>query len=560
MKTKGIVKGLLLAAILFWVMVPCLGHAVPQKINYQGYLTDTAGIPINGSLQMVFSLYDVPSSGTPLWAEHQNVTVINGIYNVSLGDTVLIPLAFDVPYYLGITVGSDPEMTPRKALTSVGYAFRAMTADIIGVHTHSGADITSGIISEARIDPLITRNSQVMTIVKANDGPGSNLDADTLDGQHASAFITVVNAEATYVNVSGDSMSGAVADTVLSVNNTGTGETGDGVRGYTHTTSGSGVFGTASGTNGDGVRGYAHGTSGSGVYGYSSNNAGRGVYGLASGTYGLGVFGLASGTFGRGIYGYADNPGNGINYGGYFEAHGSEGLGVFSLASGTTGTNYGGHFEAWGTSGAGVYALATGTSGVGVRGTYFPNDNRGELGTGGEGVYGISTTGDGVKGESSGSGKSGVYGVSHQADGYGVYGGNFGGGYGVYGSVSSGTGVFGYSNNSFGMFAQSQQGVGLSAVHSDSGNYAHIGTAAAAIKATGTNGNAIEAYGDVYVEGAYKGNLGPNGAAPFPKPAYDSGWVSVPANTYIDLDTKLPPPTYSNDNFFIKLRARLNYE
>jgi hypothetical protein len=110
------------------------------------------------------------------------------------------------------------------------------------------------------------------------------------------------------------------------------------------------------------------------------------------------------------------------------------------------------------------------------------------------------------------------------------------------------------------MFAQSQQGVALSATHSNTGNYAHIGTADAAVKATGTNGNAIEAHGDLYVDGAYKGGIGPNGAAPFPRPAYDSGWVSVPAGTYIDLDTGLAPPTYSNDNFFIVLRARLNYE
>ena len=50
METKGIVKGMLLGAVLFWVMLPCFGHAIPQKINYQGYLTTREGIPINETL------------------------------------------------------------------------------------------------------------------------------------------------------------------------------------------------------------------------------------------------------------------------------------------------------------------------------------------------------------------------------------------------------------------------------------------------------------------------------------------------------------------------------
>ena len=33
--------------------------------------------------------------------------------------------------------------------------------------------------------------------------------------------------------------------------------------------------------------------------------------------------------------------------------------------------------------------------------------------------------------------------------------------------------------------------------------------------------------GDLKVSGAYKGTIGPNGGAPFPRPAYDSGWVAI---------------------------------
>jgi parallel beta-helix repeat protein len=47
-----------------------------------------------------------------------------------LGDSgALINLPFDATYWLGIKVGTDPELSPRITLTSVGYAYRAQTAD-----------------------------------------------------------------------------------------------------------------------------------------------------------------------------------------------------------------------------------------------------------------------------------------------------------------------------------------------------------------------------------------------------------------------------------------------
>jgi hypothetical protein len=38
---------------------------------------------------------------------------------------------------------------------------------------------------------------------------------------------------------------------------------------------------------------------------------------------------------------------------------------------------------------------------------------------------------------------------------------------------------------------------------------------------------ALDVVGDLKVSGAYKGNIGPNNGAPFPRPAYDSGWVAI---------------------------------
>lgn len=116
------------------VLVLCLSVAepgmaqVPKKIHYQGYLTDSSGLPVNGTRTMTFAIYDVPTSGTALWSETQNVEVKDGRYSLYLGQ--LNPFTFinpttlpgPKPYYLGLTISPDPEMTPREELASVMYA------------------------------------------------------------------------------------------------------------------------------------------------------------------------------------------------------------------------------------------------------------------------------------------------------------------------------------------------------------------------------------------------------------------------------------------------------
>ena len=154
-KTEGM--GLLVGVIgLFFCFMLFSGSAdgaIPQQINYQGYLTSAAGVPVNGTVQMVFRIYNVESGGAALWNEAHSVTVNHGVYNVILGASSVaspIPSTFLSTRLLsGRGVGTDPEMTPRIPLTSVGYAFRAQTVESIGSHTHTGADITSGTVAEA---------------------------------------------------------------------------------------------------------------------------------------------------------------------------------------------------------------------------------------------------------------------------------------------------------------------------------------------------------------------------------------------------------------------------
>ncbi|MFQ5905318.1 MAG: hypothetical protein ACE5JA_01975 [bacterium] len=64
---------------------------IPWHVNYQGYLTDDAGNPINDTLSMRFSIWDAASLGTELWNESRNVIVEDAIFNVILGSITPIP-------------------------------------------------------------------------------------------------------------------------------------------------------------------------------------------------------------------------------------------------------------------------------------------------------------------------------------------------------------------------------------------------------------------------------------------------------------------------------------
>jgi hypothetical protein len=88
------------------------------------------------------------------------------VYNVNLGDVTPISLSlpFAIPYYLGVSVGTDPEMTPRIPLTSVGYAFRANIANYV---YGTGGNLQGSI------------HGPVMYISNADTGDGTGLQVNS---------------------------------------------------------------------------------------------------------------------------------------------------------------------------------------------------------------------------------------------------------------------------------------------------------------------------------------------------------------------------------------------
>ena len=64
-----VLKTWLLALVLVCGVGGAASAAVPNLINYQGRLTDHAGNPVNGTVQIQFAIYGVATGGTALWSE-----------------------------------------------------------------------------------------------------------------------------------------------------------------------------------------------------------------------------------------------------------------------------------------------------------------------------------------------------------------------------------------------------------------------------------------------------------------------------------------------------------
>ncbi len=128
-----------ISLILFLIMILASTsvsvHAeVPHSINYQGRLTNTGGEPVTDGLYLLrFKLYDDPSGGVTLWdSDYRAIQVTSGFFSYLLGDTTAIPYLVFTTHnnvWLGIQVSSDPELSPRNKISSVGFSFQSMQSD-----------------------------------------------------------------------------------------------------------------------------------------------------------------------------------------------------------------------------------------------------------------------------------------------------------------------------------------------------------------------------------------------------------------------------------------------
>lgn len=222
---------------------PSAQGGAPPLISYQGQLTDpSTGDPVaDGDYSMTFKIYDAESEGTEVWSETRTVAVSGGLFNVLLGSVNPLSAShFSGPdRWLEVKVGSDEPMTPRQRIASVPYALQAQEAvnadtvdgqdasafataghdhDTTYVNEDQADSITSVMIVNGAVTANDLQDSATLTEIADDDGSGSGLDADLLDGQDASAF-----AQATHSHSSLDAADGSPTNAIYVDNEGGVG-------------------------------------------------------------------------------------------------------------------------------------------------------------------------------------------------------------------------------------------------------------------------------------------------------------------------------------------------
>ncbi len=175
------------------VFIPITSYAA-KPLQFSGHLDDN-GLPYEGSLEVVFTLYTHDTSQETahvFWSESQNVLFENGDFLVALGANTAnaLPTLFNPDdLFLGIQIGTDAEMTPRLSLDSVPFAKHAERADFIGSYNEASLN---------NIGAQATSNENAINALQAEVGTdsssslGSQVTINTTDIQNIDSSLNTL--------------------------------------------------------------------------------------------------------------------------------------------------------------------------------------------------------------------------------------------------------------------------------------------------------------------------------------------------------------------------------
>ena len=218
--------------------------APDQELTYHGKLTDTSNVAVpDGDYDFTIVMYDAETGGNCLWSARgdcttptsKTLTVTNGTFSTTLGesgDNALSSLDFSSNYYLGITIGTNSEMTPRRKITPTGFALNShrlngLEAKESGADAHILATNTNG---DAEISGDFTVNSNDLFVDTDNGrvGIGTNSPDSKLQIGTATTGASVPTLSEAYLSL-GAAYSATTASPKLKVWDNGTNWFGFGV-------------------------------------------------------------------------------------------------------------------------------------------------------------------------------------------------------------------------------------------------------------------------------------------------------------------------------------------
>ena len=115
----------------------------PTTINYQGRLVDGDTLVNTNGMSLWIRLHDAPTAGNLIYRELDTVDVVDGLYSTTIGDNQNGGTALSLVdalntlgtnAWLGIQIGTDPELTPRQRLLASPFAMnvRGIAVDEAG--------------------------------------------------------------------------------------------------------------------------------------------------------------------------------------------------------------------------------------------------------------------------------------------------------------------------------------------------------------------------------------------------------------------------------------------
>jgi hypothetical protein len=109
------------------LMAPAAHAQVPRTIFQEGLLMDAGDVPLDGPVDLTFSLYAAGAGGAPAWTEtHRNVVLFEGYYGVELGSiNALDPALLLTNQFLAVSVDGGAQLVPRVKFASVPFALMA---------------------------------------------------------------------------------------------------------------------------------------------------------------------------------------------------------------------------------------------------------------------------------------------------------------------------------------------------------------------------------------------------------------------------------------------------